>query len=408
MSKVKRNFPNLKYVVGMTDFKINLFSNRGRQLEKCESLQDVMALAKKRTPKVVFDYVEGGALEEISISRSRSGFNRVEFTPKILQDSSEVNASCEILGERVSLPIIFAPTGYTRLMHHEGEIAVCAIAAKHELIYSLSTMGTTSPAELALQVPTSRRWFQLYLMKNRENSLKLINQAKENGYEAIILTVDTPVPGIRPRDNRNGLTIPPRITLRTIFAIARKPLWWINLLTTPPLEFAAFKGWNKQLFEMATLAFDPTISYEDLKWLQKIWDGPVIVKGVQSKDDALKLVDLGVQGIIISNHGGRQLDRSVVPIEVLSEISHAVGDKIEIYIDGGVSSGQDIYAAIALGADGVLIGRSYLYGVMAGGRRGVEKVIEILKKELLNTMALMGTRNIQEMRLANVKIRPFN
>jgi isopentenyl diphosphate isomerase/L-lactate dehydrogenase-like FMN-dependent dehydrogenase len=235
-----------------------------------------------------------------------------------------------------------------------------------------------------------------------------LNQAKQNGFEVLILTVDTPVPGIRPRDNRNGLTVPPRINLKSFLSVLRKPVWWFNLITTPPLEFAAFRGWDAQLFEMATKIFESAITYEDLIWLQSVWDGPIIVKGVQSVSDALELAKLKVQGIVISNHGGRQLDRSSVPLEHLSEIVNAVGDEMEVFIDGGVLSGQDVYAAIALGANGVLIGRGYLYGIMAGGEKGMNRVIEILRRDFLNTMALMGTSNIAEVRQSQVRLRSHN
>ena len=290
-------------------------------------------------------------------------------------------------------------------MHHVGEPAVAAVAENNNLIYSLSTMGTTSPSELAAAVPGARRWFQLYVMQNREDSLSVIKQAKENGFEALILTVDTPVSGVRVRDIKNGLTIPPRIRLSTVLAIARKPIWWLNLFTTKKLEFAAFRGWNKSLVELAAVIFDPATSFDDVTWLQSVWNGPIIVKGVQNIEDAKKLAQMGVSGIILSNHGGRQLDRGPVPLEILPDVVVAVGDKVNIYIDGGVMSGQDACAAIALGAKAVFIGRAYLYGIMAGGQRGVEKVVEIMKRDFINTMALTGARNVSELQEAGAKIR---
>ena len=290
-------------------------------------------------------------------------------------------------------------------MHHVGEPAVAAVAENNNLIYSLSTMGTTSPSELAQAVPGARRWFQLYVMQNREDSLSVIKQAKENGFEALILTVDTPVSGIRVRDIKNGLTIPPRIRLSTVLAIARKPIWWLNLFTTKKLEFAAFRGWSKSLVELAAVIFDPATSFDDVTWLQSVWNGPIIVKGIQNVDDAKKLAQMGVSGIILSNHGGRQLDRGPVPLEILPDVVAAVGGKVDVYIDGGIMSGQDAYAAVALGAKAVFIGRAYLYGIMAGGQRGVEKVIEIMKRDFINTMALTGSRNISEIQEAGAKIR---
>ena len=230
-------------------------------------------------------------------------------------------------------------------------------------------------------------------MKNREDSLKIIDQAKRHGFEALILTVDTPVSGIRIRDMKNGLTIPPRISLKTVLAIARKPIWWFNLFTTKKLEFAAFKGWNKPMVELAAAIFDPATRFEDVKWLQSVWNGPIIVKGIQNLDDAKRLAKMGVDGIILSNHGGRQLEKGPVPLELLPEVLKAVGKKVDIYIDGAVLSGQDAYAAVAMGAKAVFIGRAYLYGIMAGGELGVDRVIEIMKRDFVNTMALTGARN---------------
>jgi isopentenyl diphosphate isomerase/L-lactate dehydrogenase-like FMN-dependent dehydrogenase len=268
-------------------------------------------------------------------------------------------------------------------------------------------MGTTSPKELAVQVPQVRRWFQLYVMQNRKDSLSVIKQAKDSGFEALILTVDTPVSGLRIRDIKNGLTIPPRIRLSTVFAIARKPIWWLNLFTTKKLEFAAFRGWNKSLVELAAAIFDPATRFEDVKWLQSVWSGPIIVKGVQNLEDAKRLAKMGVDGIILSNHGGRQLEKGPIPLELLPEVVKAVGKKVDIYIDGAVLSGQDAYAAVAMGAKAVFIGRAYLYGIMAGGERGVQRVVEIMKRDFVNTMALTGARNIAEVQKIGARIRPL-
>jgi isopentenyl diphosphate isomerase/L-lactate dehydrogenase-like FMN-dependent dehydrogenase len=304
-----------------------------------------------------------------------------------------------------ALPIIFAPTGYTQMMHHTGEPAVANVAVKLNLVYVLSTMGTTSPQELAEKVPNSRRWMQLYIMRNRKNTEKLILAAKNNGFEALMITVDTPVTGIKVRDLKNGLTVPPRIRLSTVLAIASKPKWWINLITTKKLEFAAFRGWDKPLSELAAEIFSPEVTTKDFKWIKEIWKGPIIVKGIQSVEDAKKVAALGVSALVVSNHGGRQLDRSPVPLEILSAIVKAVGNKVEVYLDGGVLSGHDVYAAIALGAKAVMIGRSYLYGIMAGGELGVNRVIEILDRDLRNTMALTGNINLKEVKKSGARIR---
>jgi isopentenyl diphosphate isomerase/L-lactate dehydrogenase-like FMN-dependent dehydrogenase len=374
-------------------------------LLRAQTIADLADIAKKRTPEVVFDYVEGGAVDEIAYDRTRQAYSRIEFNSRVLRDVSKIDTTEKILGKVVDIPICFAPTGYTRLMHHVGEPAVANVASKKNLIYALSTMGTTSPEELAKAVPDSRRWFQLYIMKNRSDSLAVIKQAKDNGFEALILTVDTPVAGLRYRDNRNGLTVPPKIRLNTVFAIARKPIWWLNLFTTGKLEFAAFRGWDKPLSQLAGLIFDPSTTMKEITWLRSVWKGPIIIKGIQSVEDAKAVAKLGVQGIILSNHGGRQFDRGQVPLEILSEVVKAVGNKVEIYIDGGIMSGLDALGAIALGAKAVFIGRAYLYGAMANGEAGVEQVIEIMRREFENGMALSGATNIAEVRKNGARIR---
>jgi isopentenyl diphosphate isomerase/L-lactate dehydrogenase-like FMN-dependent dehydrogenase len=377
---------------------------KGRLL-RAQTIEDIAQIAKERTPEVVFDYVEGGAVDEIAYARTRNAFTRIEFSTRVMRDVSKIDTSEKILGKLVDIPICFAPTGYTRLMHHVGEPAIANVASKKNLIYALSTMGTTSPAELAEAVPNSRRWFQLYIMKNRSDSLAVIKQAKDNGFEALVLTVDTPVPGLRYRDNRNGLTVPPKIRINTVLAIARKPIWWLNLFTTGKLEFAAFRGWDKPLSELGGLIFDPSTTMKEITWLRSVWKGPIIVKGVQSVEDAKAIAKLGVQGIILSNHGGRQFDRGQVPLEILPEVVKAVGNKVEIYIDGGIMSGLDALGAIALGAKAVFIGRAYLYGAMANGESGVEQVIEIMRREFENGMALSGATNIAEVRKNGARIR---
>ncbi|MDA0259416.1 MAG: alpha-hydroxy acid oxidase [Actinobacteria bacterium] len=389
----------------MIDWSLPSLNPYKGRLLRAQTIEDIAQIAKERTPEVVFDYVEGGAVDEIAYARTRNAFTRIEFSTRVMRDVSKIDTSEKILGKAVDIPICFAPTGYTRLMHHVGEPAVANVASKKNLIYALSTMGTTSPAELAEAVPNSRRWFQLYIMKNRSDSLAVIKQAKDNGFEALVLTVDTPVPGLRYRDNRNGLTVPPKIRINTVLAIARKPIWWLNLFTTGKLEFAAFRGWDKPLSELGGLIFDPSTTMKEITWLRSVWKGPIVVKGIQSVEDAKAIAKLGVQGIILSNHGGRQFDRGQVPLEILPEVVKAVGNKVEIYIDGGIMSGLDALGAIALGAKAVFIGRAYLYGAMANGEAGVEQVIEIMRREFENGMALSGATNIAEVRKNGARIR---
>jgi isopentenyl diphosphate isomerase/L-lactate dehydrogenase-like FMN-dependent dehydrogenase len=294
------------------------------------------------------------------------------------------------------------------MMHYEGEPMVAKVCEENNLIYSLSTMGTTSSQEIADQVPGVRRWFQLYLWRDRSQSLQFIYGAKDAGFEGLILTVDTAVGGIKWRDIRNGLTVPPKIGLKTFFDMALKPKWWANLLTTAPLEFATFRNFNKPLSEIAATVFDPAVTFADVKWLRSVWKGKLIIKGIQSVEDAKQLAKIGVDAIIISNHGGRQLDKSVVPLEILPQIRSAIGKKgkgTQIFIDGAVMSGADVLASIALGADAVLIGRAYLYGAMAAGREGVQKVVDTLRFEMETAMKLMGARNIAELTPEFVTLR---
>ncbi len=407
MIKSKRQFPDIKYFYSLIEWRLSFIKRTAHKVSNAQSVDDLAKIAKSRVPQVVYDYVEGSAHTEMGYERSRQAFKRVQCSARVLRDVSKVDPSIEIFGKRVDIPIIFAPTGYTRFMYHVGEPAVAATAERNNLIYTLSTMGTTSPAELAAAVPGARRWFQLYVMQNRNDSLNIIKQAKENGFEALVLTVDTPVCGYRLRDLRNGLTIPPRIRIGTLAAIARKPIWWINLLTTRRLEFAAFRGWDKSPSELAAAIFDPSINFNDVTWLQSVWDGPIIVKGIQSVEDAKALAKLGVQGIILSNHGGRQLDLGPIPLELLPEVASAVGKKLDVFIDGGVMSGQDAYAAVAMGAKAVLIGRAYLYGLMAGGEAGVQRVVDLMHRDFVNVMTLCGARDIKEAQELGAILRPY-
>ncbi|MEN9736130.1 MAG: hypothetical protein RL129_840 [Actinomycetota bacterium] len=403
--KSKRRIPSAKYFFSLIDWRLPSFSLYAGRLRRAVTVDDLAKIAKKRTPKVVFDYVDGSATYEVAYKKSRAAFDRVEIDTRVLQNVSKLDTSEKILGQKVDLPILFAPTGYTRLMHHVGEPAVAQVSYEKNLIYGLSNMGTTSPQELVDAVPQGRKWFQLYVMQNREASMKIINQAKDAGFEALIMTVDTPVAGIRYRDMRNGLTIPPRIRLSTVLAIARKPVWWLNLFSTGKLEFASYRNWNRPLQELAGLIFDPSIALDDIKWLRSVWKGPIIIKGIQNVEDAKAVAKLGIQGIIVSNHGGRQLDRGPVPLEVLPDIVKAVGKKVEVYLDGAVMSGIDAAAAIALGAKAVFIGRAYLYGIMANGQKGVDKVIEIMRTEFINTMALTGARTVADLRKKGAVIK---
>jgi L-lactate dehydrogenase (cytochrome) len=405
---MKRQLPRWKNIKPLLGWGLPKSPFQDRKLNSVVNLAELRLLAKRRVPKAVFDYVDGGANDELAYARSQEIYSRVEFKARVLRDVSVVDLKTKILGKESALPIIFAPTGYTRMMHYQGEVMVAKVCDENNLIYNLSTMGTTSSKEVGEQVPKVRRWFQLYLWRDREQSLKFIEEAKAAGFEGLMLTVDTAVGGIKWRDIRNGLTVPPKIGLKTFVDMALKPKWWFNLLTTAPLEFATFRNFNKPLSEIAAKVFDPAVTFEDVKWLRSVWQGKLIIKGIQTVSDAQELAKIGVDAIVLSNHGGRQLDRSVVPLELLPAVRTALGPKgsgVEIYIDGAVMSGADCLAAVALGADAVLIGRAYLYGAMAAGKNGVEKVVEILRFEMETALKLMGAKNLSELSPDFINIR---
>jgi L-lactate dehydrogenase (cytochrome) len=402
---VQRRLPRwdeISPLIGRRDPSMSRLQSR---LERCASIGDVRALARRRVPPSVFDYVDGAAGTETTLRRSRQAYARVQFTPRVLRDVSEIDLSRELLGRRSALPFAFAPTGFTRMMHHVGEPAVATVAGEAGIPYALSTLGTTSVEDLATAAPTTRRWFQLYVWRDRRRSEELVQRVAAAGYDTLILTVDTAVGGIRLRDVRNGLTVPPQLSARTMAQMALYPRWWANLLTTDPLEFASLTSTGGTVGDLLTDVFDPTIGPEHIAWLRSIWPGPLVLKGVQSVDDAMIAADLGVDAIVLSNHGGRQIDMGNVPLELLPDVAAAVGDRVEVYVDGGITSGADIVAALALGAHGTLIGRAYLYGLMAGGADGVRRVVSILEKELRTTMQLLGVASVDELEPRHVTLR---
>jgi L-lactate dehydrogenase (cytochrome) len=307
-----------------------------------------------------------------------------------------------VLGGRVALPFGIAPTGFTRLLHTEGEEAGAAAAAAAGIPFALSTVGTTTVERVAEAGAGGRHWFQLYMWTDRDRSMELVARAAKAGYDTLLVTVDVPVAGSRLRDKRNGFSIPPSLTLGTILNAIPRPAWWFNFLTTAPIEFASFTGWKGTVAELIDTMFDPTVTYDDLRWIKEQWPGKLVVKGVQTVEDAKRLADLGVDAITLSNHGGRQLDRAPVPFHLLPDVVHSVGNDIEIHLDTGIMSGADVVAAIALGARFTMVGRAYLYGLMAGGRRGVDRAIEILRDQVVRTMKLLGVASLDELGPAHV------
>jgi isopentenyl diphosphate isomerase/L-lactate dehydrogenase-like FMN-dependent dehydrogenase len=404
MGKIKRRIPNPKDLAQLMEFKAPTWNATERRLKEAHTLYDLRDIAKKRTPTAPFDYTDGSADQEISLARARQAFEDIEFQPNVLRDVSEVDLSSTVLGKRVSMPVGIAPTGFTRMMHTEGEIAGCQAAEAAGIPFSLSTMGTRSIEEVAEAAPTGRNWFQLYMWKDREKSMALVERAAAAGFDTLMLTVDVPVAGARLRDKRNGMTIPPALTLGTVLNALPRPAWWINFLTTDPLKFASLDSWNGTVGELLDKMFDPTVTFDDLKWIREQWKGKLVVKGIQNVDDAKQAVKAGADAVVLSNHGGRQLDRAPIPFHLVPETVKAIGKDAEVHVDTGIMHGADIIAAIAKGAKFTLIGRAYLYGLMSGGREGVDKALSILHTDMVRTMKLLGVRSLEELEPGHVKI----
>jgi len=399
---MKRQMPKRRDLAPLLKFRKPTLSPKQRRLAAALTIEDLRRIAKRRTPKAAFDYTDGAADGEVSLARAREAFGDVEFNPAILRDVSRVDTSREVLGQRVALPFGIAPTGFTRMMQAEGEVAGASAAGAAGIPFTLSTMGTTSIEDVAAANPDGRNWFQLYMWKDRDRSMALVDRAAKAGYDTLVVTVDVPGAGARLRDVRNGMTIPPTLSARTVVNAIPRPAWWINFLTTEPLAFASLDSWSGTVADLLDTMFDPTVTYDDLAWIREQWPGRVSVKGVQTVDDARRLADAGVDAIVLSNHGGRQLDRAPVPFHLLPRVVGAVGNDLEVHLDTGIMSGQDIVAAVAHGAHFTLIGRAYLYGLMAGGRDGVDRTIDILRGQIERTMRLLGVATLDELEPGHV------
>lgn len=380
-----------------------IFSAKKRRVQRSHTIYDLRLAAKKATPRGPFDYTDGAAEQEISLHRARKSFEDIEFSPHILRDVSNVSLETQMLGLTYKMPVGIAPTGFTRMMHTDGEKAGASTAAAFGIPFTLSTMGTTSIEKVKESAPNGSNWFQLYLWRDRERSLELIKRAEAAGYDGLVLTVDAQVAGARLRDVRNGLTVPPTLTVGTFLNALPRPGWWWNFLTKEPLNFAALESWNGTVAQLMDTMFDPSMTYEDLKWIRSIWKNKLIVKGVQRLDDALKCADYGVDAVVLSNHGGRQLDRAPVPFELLPIVRGKLKSSMELHIDTGIMHGADIVAAKALGADFTWIGRAYLYGLMAGGKIGVERTLTILQTQMVRTLKLLGANSFAEVDASMIK-----
>jgi isopentenyl diphosphate isomerase/L-lactate dehydrogenase-like FMN-dependent dehydrogenase len=400
---VKRQFPKPSELAPLLKFSLPTLRRKQRRLEKAYTIWDLRDIAKKRTPKGPFDYTDGSAESEISLERARQAFADLEFIPSILKDVSTADLSRTSLGENFSMPLGIAPTGFTRMMQTEGEIAGARAAEKFGIPFTLSTLGTTTIEDVVAASPNGRNWFQLYMWKDREGSMALVERAQRAGVKNLMLTVDVPAAGQRIRDSRNGLTVPPRLTAGTVINAIPRPAWWINFLTTPSIEFASMKNWEGTVGELLDYMFDPTMTWEDLAWIRKQWNGTLTVKGIQNLDDAKKAAELGADAVLLSNHGGRQLDRAPVMLHLLSDIKKEFKKDYEIHIDTGIMHGADVLAAVALGAQFTYVGRAYLYGLMAGGQDGVERALEIMRTQMVRNMKLLGVNSLAELTPKHVR-----
>jgi L-lactate dehydrogenase (cytochrome) len=383
-----------------------------RRLRRAASVRDLRLIARQRLPRGVFDYIDGGAEDELTMRRNAEAFRRLEFRPRVLCDVGAIDTSTTLLGRPLPVPLVLAPTGFTRIASPGGELDVARAAARARLPYTLSTMGTRSIEEVAA-VSSGRKWFQVYVWRDRGLTKEMLARAAAAGYEAIVITVDTAVLGRRERDVRHGFTLPPRLGPGTILDGALHPGWTWDFVRAEPITFANITGPGVpagaeavNLAEYTNGLFDPALSWRDLDWFRAAWDGPIVLKGIQTVADARLAADAGVEAIALSNHGGRQLDGSPPPAELIAPVADAIGDRTEIICDGGIRRGSDIVKAVALGARACMIGRAYLYGLGAAGERGVDHVLALLDSDIRRTMALTGRRRMSELGADLVQRRP--
>ena len=367
-----------------------------RGLRRCANVDDLRRWARRRLPRGVFDYIDGGAEDERTMAANRAAYRDVTFRPRVLRDVSAVDTSSELFGERLAFPYVAAPTGFTRIAHPDGELAVARACERAGVPFVLSTLATRSIEEVRA-VSGGRLWFQLYMWRDRGLVRELLDRAREARYEAIQLTVDTAVTGRRERDVRRGFSLPPSIGPGTFLDGLLHPRWTLDLLRSEPIRFANVTGAAVgdgssavSLAEYIDGQFDPGLSWEDLDWLRTHWDGPIMVKGIQTVRDAALAAERGVEGIVLSNHGGRQLDGAPATLGLVAPVRDAVGPSATVICDGGVRRGADIVKAVAAGADAVMAGRPQLYGLGAAGERGVDHVLGLLRTDVARTLALLG------------------
>ena len=384
-----------------------------RRLARAANIEDLRKIARRRLPRGVFDYIDGAAEDEKALENNSSAFSRHGLRPRVLRDVSDVDTSTTLLGKHLPMPFVLAPTGFSRIASSQGELDVARAAERAGLPYTLSTLSTRSIEEVAEAAPGLRRWFQVYVWKDRGLVHSMVDRAAAAGYDAIMITVDTAVLGRRERDVRRGFSLPPKIGLSTLLDGAIHPSWTWDFIKAEPVTFANVSGFADDdgstavtLSDYINTQFDQKLSWDDLAWFRSIWSGSIIVKGIQHTDDARIAADLGVDAIALSNHGGRQLDDAPAPVDLITPVRDTIGDRAEIICDGGIRRGSDIVKALALGATACMGGRAYLYGLGAAGERGVDHAIALLESELRRTMALSGSRRVDEITSDLVEQRP--
>ena len=375
-----------------------------RRLGGCYDVSDLRRAAKRRIPRPVFDYVDGAADEEIASAANTAAFRSWRFLPRVLAGVASAETAAPVFGATLPVPMLLGPAGYTRMMHPDGEIGAARSALRHGIPYTLSTMASTGIEELRAAVAGAAPdgdgdlWFQLYLTKNRPQAFDLVSRAADNGYSTLVVTVDTIVAGNRVRDLRNGLSIPPALTLSTVASVAMKPSYWYQLLAGPALDYANFAGQAPTTVMKTADFFDADLNWSDISDLRSRWAGKLLLKGPVGPADARRAVELGVDGALLSNHGGRQLDRTVAPVDLIAPVREAAGPSFTVLVDSGVRHGADVAVAMALGADAAVLGRAYLYGLMAGGEAGVDRALDLLSRQFLSTMQFLGVTSVAELR----------
>ncbi len=379
-------------------------------MTKYYNIDDLRLLAKKRVPRAVFDYVDGASEDEITKNENRNAYRKWRLIPDVLVDVSKVDTKVNILGTDMPYPFALGPTAISYLFHHAGEPAVARAAAKRGFPSTLSSIATTNIEDYA-KAANGPVWFQMYIWKNRSISYDFVKRCKKSGYKAIMLTVDAPVGGKRERNLRTGMTVPPRLTLSSIIDAALHPSWWWNFIFGKRISFAnvenSLDGKKQKLTNIMTYIneqFDPSVTWDEAKEIASLWNGPFAIKGLMTADDAERAIEIGASAIVISNHGGRQLDGAPAPLDVLPEISKRVNGRVEILIDGGIRRGSDIVKAVALGADACLIGRPWVYGLAAKGEKGVGIVVDVLASEVKRTLQLLGCKSIKDVKRRHIRL----